>query len=218
MIAVIAVGQYLDSNIKIMDIAVRNKGLVHPAIGIHPQFAESSTEDWLKFIEDNAPNCVGVGEIGLDFWIKREKGGQARQVMVYERLLDIAKRLEKPVFVHSRGAWRETVELARRHDMQRAVFHWFTGPKDVLDLIVESGYLVSASPAVEYSKAHRQSISQAPLENLVLETDAPVKYKGVDAEPADVQKTLKAAAELKGIAVEELAELTTRTASSLLNM
>jgi len=216
--AIMAVGQHPESNDRTLEIGEANRGLVYPAIGIHPHFAEQATSDWFGNVEAKAANCVAIGEIGLDFWTQKDGQGRARQVSVYERLLEIAKRLGKPVSVHSRGAWEETVRLARKHDVPKAIFHWFTGPKGVLELIVDAGYAVSASPAVEYSKAHRQAIAEAPLENLVVETDSPVRYRGVEAEPADVAKAVRCVAEMKGLEPFELAGITTRTARSLLGI
>ena len=79
--------------------------------------------------------------------------------------------------------------------------------------ILDRGYYVSASPAAEYSRKLRENLQQTPLDNLLLETDCPVKYKGVAAEPADVLNTLKYVAELKRMKEAVLAEKTTWNAT-----
>ena len=86
--------------------------------------------------------------------------------------------------------------------MKKAIFHWYTGPINVLRDILDQGYLISATPAAEYHDEHRQAIKETPLQSLVLETDSPVIYRqgsnpGYKSEPADVARTLQAVAILK---------------------
>jgi TatD DNase family protein len=68
-----------------------------------------------------------------------------------------------------------------------------------LKRIIDNGYFISATPAVEYSLRHREAIQKAPVEAILLETDAPVRYHGVPSEPSDVAKVLDIVAKLKGI-------------------
>jgi TatD DNase family protein len=108
--------------------------------------------------------------------------------------------------------------LAESMNISKALFHWYTGPLKTLKALLNRDYLVSATPAVEYSKAHRQAIRETPLEQLVLETDCPVAYRGVSSEPVDVLRTLRAGAELKSTTEEEVAETTTRNALEFFNL
>jgi TatD DNase family protein len=96
--------------------------------------------------------------------------------------------------------------------IQKAIFHWFSGPIEVLAKVLGHGYFISATPAAAYSEKHQRAIARTPLENLLLETDSPVEYEGKAAEPADVCKTLEAVAKIKGAKREEVAEITTRNA------
>ena len=96
--------------------------------------------------------------------------------------------------------------------------HWYTGHLKTLKALLDSSYLVSATPAIEYSKDHREAIREAPLEQLVLETDCPVAYRGVPSEPVDILRTLRAVAALKGVPEEEVAEETTKNTLELFNI
>jgi TatD DNase family protein len=94
----------------------------------------------------------------------------------------------------------------------KAVFHWFSGPLEILQELLNHGYLISATPAAHYSEKHQKAIREAPLEKLLLETDSPVVYEGRSSEPADVVRTLQAVARIKTISEPEVAKVTTENA------
>ena len=101
----------------------------------------------------------------------------------------------------------------------RLVFHWYTGTSSVLRDIVNQGYFISATPAVEYHEEHRRAIKEALLERLLLETDSPVVYRRgsefeYESRPADILRSLRGAAELKSVSEAQLAEVTTDNALS----
>ena len=125
------------------------------------------------------------------------------------------KKHRKPVIIHSRYAWRDALTMAEDAGIEKAVFHWYTGPTSVLRDIVQRGFLISATPAVEYHQEHRRAVREAILENLLIETDSPVRF-GLEskwqAEPTDILRSLKAVAQLKGISEPELAQVTSNNA------
>ncbi|MBN3039130.1 MAG: TatD family hydrolase [Candidatus Omnitrophica bacterium] len=215
--AVIAVGQGPQSNRELLDICPRYKDIlpIYPAMGVHPGYVEGcDPEDALSFIEENIKDIVALGEIGLDYWYKparKEGPGRQLQNLVFEKQLDMAKRYDKPVVVHSRGAWRACLEMLSRYDIKEAEFHWYSGPQDVLEELLERGYCISATPAAEYSPEHKSAIARAPLEKIFLETDSPVRYKPAEGEyfsrPKDVFRTLKAVAEIKKISEDQIAQV-----------
>jgi TatD DNase family protein len=107
--------------------------------------------------------------------------------------------------------------------LEKAVFHWYTGTSGVLRDIIERGYYISVTPAVEYHEEHRRAVKEAPLDRLLLETDCPVVYqRGTEKEfkssPADAMRSLKGAAVLKGKSEEKLAEITTQNAVRLFGL
>ena len=135
-------------------------------------------------------------------------------------LLKIAKDHDKPALIHSRYAWRDAFDMVREAGLEKAVFHWYTGTSGVLRDIIDSGYYISVTPAVEYHEEHRRAVKEAPLEKLLLETDCPVVYaRGRENEfkagPADVVRSLKGAAALKGLSEMEIAAATTENAEKL---
>ena len=219
VVAIVAVGSDYESNHQVLEIAGKYQGFVHPALGLHPGRLNEdllSLERHLQFIEDNLSVAVAVGEVGLDYH-KRVVGaaGKDLQQKVLGTILALAKRRGKPAIIHSRYAWRDSFELTKKASLEKAIFHWYTGPTNVLREILEQGYFVSATLAVEYHAEHRRAVKEVPLENLLLETDCPVVYQGHQAEPADVSRALQATAEIKGLSPDLVAEKTTENALRL---
>lgn len=222
LVAIVAVGSDHQSNNRVLDIAAKYPGFVHPALGLHPGIlhqADPSLEHELHFIEDHLDQAVGIGEVGLDYH-KRvlSSTGKDRQHTVFGMLLSLGRKHRKPVIIHSRYAWRDSFALTKEASVERAVFHWYTGPGNVLKEILDAGYFVSATLATEYHAEHRRAVKEAPLERLLLETDCPVVYQGHRSEPADVARSLQAAAGLKELPMEAVAERTTQNAVGLFGL
>jgi TatD DNase family protein len=213
--AIVAVSTSLKACERTLGLAREHQGYVYPALGIHPQEVGESYEDDLNFVEAHLVECIAIGEVGLDYWIK---GDRKLQTDVFTRLLEDAASNNLPVIVHSRGSWEDCYILLKERGVKRAVFHWYSGPLEVLRSIIDSGYFISATPAIEYSRAHREAVRSAPIDALMLETDCPVKYRGKDSEPADVVRTLSYVAAIKGLAEREVASKTTENAIKLFRL
>ena len=210
---IIGVGVDVESNKKILKIAEENEGYVYPALGYHPwQMKEEGVEENLSFIRDHIQECMALGEIGLDYKTKVKKDLQWK---VFGELLDIALEHSKPIIVHCRYSHRRAFETMKGKGIQRAVFHWYSGPIDLLVEIVNSGYFISATPALTYSPPHQEAIKKAPLERILVETDCPVSYQGKESRPKDVRISLNEVGRLKEVALEVVANQTTANVSSL---
>lgn len=219
--AIITMGSDHKSNRWALKISERRSGKVkvYAALGLHPWGLDATKIDSaFNFIRENITRAVGVGEIGLDYWLKEvRKDADKRNVQkaVFRRLLEIARDHDKPASIHSRGAWEDCLEIVREVGVKRAVFHWFSGPTKVLEGLLKQSYCISATPAAAYSREHRRAIQMTPLERILLETDSPVKYRGEISEPAHIVKSLGAVAGLKGINEETVANRTTENARTI---
>ncbi len=228
LIAIIAVGVDYKSNNRALEIASKYESFVFAGLGCHPQNLPETLgeiEHDLQFIEDNISEAVAIGEIGLDYHKRaRQRAAKELQHQVLKEVLGIAVRFKKPVSLHSRYAWKDCLKIVRESRVEKAVFHWYSGPLSVLSEIHKDKFLISATPAVEYGTEHTQAILETPLNNLMLETDTPVVYhRGTDlarpAEPADVAVTvLKTVANLKGVDTEIIAQQTTGNAIEFFNL
>jgi TatD DNase family protein len=183
---------------------------IYLAMGMHPSEVNlNELDDCIQLIREHVSELTAIGEIGLDFWykwVRKNKEKKDEQREVFRTFLQLAKEIGLPAVIHSRGAWRECLETAKEAGVKSAVFHWYSGPVDVLEDILTAGYYVSSTPSLFYSPQSREAISHAPIERILIETDCPVFYRaaapeagknqqaeeGFQAEPKDVFKTLKA--------------------------
>ena len=219
IIAIIAVGSDYESNQKVLALAQVYKDFVYPALGLHPwNLKGADIERNLEFIEAHINEAVGIGEIGLDYDKRvRARAEKELQTHMLRQMLRIGKIYKKPVIIHSRYAWQDSLSLVDEAQLEKVVFHWYTGTSSVLRDIISQGYFISATPAVEYHEEHRRAVKEVPLERLLLETDSPVVYRRgtefeYEARPADVLKVLKGVSALRGIDEAQIAKITTDNA------
>ncbi len=223
---IIAVGVDEPSNGAVLRIAQDWPGFVYPALGVHPcelvEHGDARIARELDFIRGNLSTACALGEIGLDYH-KRTVADVPKELQqeVLRVLLAAAASHGLPVLVHSRYAWTDALRLVAESRVERAVFHWFTGFASVLKGIMDAGYYVSATPAAGYHEEHRRAVRAAPRGRLLLETDTPVWYGRTErfqAAPADVVRSLKAAAELRAEAEDDVAAHTTDAARELIGI
>ncbi len=224
VIGILAVGEDRAANQKNLSFQRSgSKPEIRVGLGIHPGriVTEHLSEEY-AFIETHISEAAAIGEIGLDFWykgVRKDDEKKNEQRSVYRRLLELALRQDLPAVIHTRGAWREAFEIAKDMKIRRAVFHWYSGPLDVLKDILQEGYYISASPSVAYSPEARQALTVAPVEQTLIETDSPVYYRhcdgGFQAEPKDVFRTLKYYATLKQHEETELASVLNHNARKM---
>jgi TatD DNase family protein len=210
IVGIVAVGMDLASNITTLDLAEQFPDMVHPAIGYHPWSISTDTiEKNLKFIEDNLPKCIALGEVGIDYKVKVKKPVQWE---VFSKVLSLAVRHNRPVIVHSRFSHQRSHQMVRDSGIDKAVFHWYTGSLEILKKIIDDGYYISATPALVYSPPHQAAMKAAPIERILVETDSPVEYQGKVSEPADLSATLNELSRLKEMELDKVRNITTANA------
>jgi len=228
--AMIAIGTDTDDWPLYRELARQYSGLVHYTVGLHPC---SVGADWAGRVAQLAdywpgvPAPVGLGEIGLDRFHLPKEATEAERIFGWQRAafaeqLGLAKRLGCPVVVHSRGAFRESVEMidASGVDWSRVVFHCFTeGPLEMADLTKRGGW-GSFTGVITYKNAEavRAAALAQGLGRLMVETDAPyltpMPHRGKPNEPAYLRHTAEFAAGVFGVGYEELAAVTTKNAKN----
>ncbi len=159
---------------------------------------------------------VGLGEIGLDFYYNHSPRNIQKETFC--RFLEFSKEIRMPVVIHSRDAFRETIDIIKSVQplVCGGVFHCFSGDREQARDVLELGFYISISGIVTFKKAEimRDVVKYMPKDRLLVETDAPflapVPYRGKRNEPAFIVETYKAIALLKGIDVNNLAEIIRR--------
>jgi TatD DNase family protein len=189
--------------------------------GIHPHDARDADEDALAKIEDLAahePN-VGIGEIGLDYHY--DYSPRTAQQSAFAAQLNLARRLEKKIIIHTREAFADTMRILADSgcDGSDVLFHSFTGGADQARRILDFGAMISYAGIVTFKKSdeNRAAARMTPDDRICVETDAPFLTpepirKIRTNEPAHVIHTARRLAELRGVGFEQFAAQTTANA------
>jgi TatD DNase family protein len=198
------------------DIALAEQypDLIYPALGIHPWNVNFLKQDELQqtvdYILDQSKKrrLAAIGEIGLDY--KYETIWE-NQMLVFDKMLHLAEQLDLPVIIHSRGTTDKIVEMLKSYSVKRVLLHWFSHPMEILSKAIDQGYFITEGPPVVYSNGIREVVKQAPLTNLLTETDGPVTYwkkpfDGQLTKPSYIKTVVEAVAEIKSLSVEDVAE------------
>ena len=205
---------------------------VYAAVGIHPNSAGLWKDETYKELVELASysKVVAIGEIGLDYY--RNGAPAEEQRRVFSAQLDLAAKMGLPVILHNRDASEEMMaildgwvdELSKRKSKlteRPGVLHSFSGDLAMAEWAVGRNFLLGFTGPVTYRNAEqlRQVVVKVPLENLLIETDAPFltphPYRGERNEPAHVALIAGKIAELRTIEMKEAAEATTRNAGRL---
>ncbi|MBP6015976.1 MAG: TatD family hydrolase [Candidatus Promineofilum sp.] len=211
----------------VLELAARIEG-VYAAVGVHPNSAAGWQDDWIDELRRLAarPEVVAIGEIGLDYYW--DKTPPKIQHHALARQLELAHELSLPVIIHNREANEDTLaQLAAsplRGDERPGVLHSFSGDWAMAEAALAMGFYLGFTGPLTYKKADemRAVATRAPLERLLIETDAPYltpqPYRGKRNEPAYVRLVAERLAELRGLPVEEIVHITTTNAERLFQL
>lgn len=211
------------SNRLVLELCARHEpGLLLPALGIYPLDAAApaiaaAPEVWTHDFDPPAPfDCAAeiafidrlagegklaaVGECGLDAFYVNDPTTMAQQETVLEGLIDVAKRHDLPLILHTRKAERRVFEMLQAHDVERADFHCYGGKLKLGKRIAEAGYYLSIPSAVHRLESFQRLAKELPLERILTETDAPYMgpFKDERNEPATVPLGVQAIAHARG--------------------
>lgn len=206
---IVAVSDDLESSLRTVKLSKDFK-IIYPCIGVHPwslkseAVLDSTIKSIERLVKENGVQCLG--EIGLDKAFMPQT--MHIQYTYFTHLLDVAKDYGLAVNLHAAKTWRIVLRETLARGIKRALFHWFTGPLDVLRELVAHGYLVSINPTVKTSKKHLRVALESPLTSMVFESDGPYKYRGIYLNPDLIPETLDYIAEARGLDPRELLEKT----------
>ena len=212
--AVLAAAHEARRGRKARDFAARGEAadahpVLLPFLGLHPDrfadrkppFPDSETAAIVALIREHAGDIVGIGEVGLDYWVCQDGEGRAAQREALSTLSALARELGLPLNVHSRSAGRHTLELLMEQGNTKVLMHAFDGKAGHALKGAEAGYLFSIPPSIVRSPQKVKLARLLPLEALALETDSPVlgPVAGERNEPGNVTIAAAAIAEIKGL-------------------
>ena len=204
----IASGCDLKTNKEVIEL-VNKYDSVYGTLGIHPEEIENFKESDLKFIEDNLNNkkIVGIGEIGLDYyWVKDNK---EQQKELFIKQLDIAKKYNKAVIVHSREAIQDTYDILKKYNLKGSI-HCFNSSLEMAREFIKIGYKIGVGGVLTFknSKKLQEIVKDIDLKHVLLETDSPYltpePYRGQKNKPSNVYYVALKLAELKKLSIEDI--------------
>ncbi|MCX7047472.1 MAG: TatD family hydrolase [Candidatus Sumerlaeota bacterium] len=220
---IIAVADSIASSAACLGIAGRHSDFICASAGVHPHRAgefDAAAAAWIREAA-RRPECVAIGEIGLDYHYDFSPPDAQRAAFATQ--LDLARELNLPAIIHCREAWDDVFALLREHPLAAGggVMHCFTGSSAEAQAALESGLFLGVGGIVTFKKAGgiREAIAGAPLDRLVLETDAPylapIPHRGKRNEPAFTRAVAEFLARERNLPLEAIAAETTANAIRL---
>jgi len=198
---------------------------VYANVGLHPGDVNHFDMNDLEKLESLSycEKVVAIGEIGLDYHYPDHN--KSIQETCFREMLRMAKRRDLPVVIHTRDAWADTFRILEEEKSSnlRGMMHCFSGSIEEAQRCLKLGFKISIPGTITFKKSTLpEVVSALSLEDLLTETDcpwlAPTPYRGKRNEPAFVVEVAKKIAEIKGVAVEKVAEKVYANLTSLLQL
>lgn len=198
---------------------------VYAAVGVHPNDCADFDAAMLADVRSLAQHAkvIAIGEIGLDYyWHTVDHAVQAR---AFQAQLELAAELNKPVIVHSREAAADTIGVLERYasrGTRQGVLHSYFDDLSIMQRAFDIGFYCGVTGPITFKKSDRERaiVRQAPLDRLLIETDAPfltpVPHRGRRNEPAYVRYVAEMIAHIKEMTVNAVAQQTTQNAHHML--
>jgi len=200
---------------KTLKIAKKHPRFIFCTIGLHPEFikelSQKDIDDSIKAMEQNKNSIAAIGEVGLDYhWIKEEEWRE-KQKILFQKMIQLAKKLNLPLVIHSWDSTGDVIEILEQQGMKnkKVLMHQFSD-KRTLQRIIDNGWFISIGPGIAKSKDIKKVARDAPLNRIMLETDSP--WFGQEGQkrgtPTNVKVAAEKIAEAKKIPVEEVEKQT----------
>lgn len=189
-------------------------------IGIHPNEVDDMSSNALNYIEENLKNnkIVGIGEIGLDYHYGKDNSVKQKEIFIKQ--LELARKYNVPVTIHSRDAALDTFEIVKKYNDLKITYHCYSYSlemaKELLKMNVKFG--IGGVVTFKNSKSIKEVVKFLPISNILLETDspylAPEPLRGTKNIPSNVKYIAEYISELKDIPLNIVLEETTKNAIS----
>ncbi|MFH1413744.1 MAG: TatD family hydrolase [Candidatus Omnitrophota bacterium] len=220
---IVNIGSSLRGSRQSIELAGRYD-FIYATVGLHPHEADRTNQEIQNTLSDLAKQnkVVAIGEIGLDYFKNYSKPENQRPL--FKLQLRLAKSLNLPVVIHNRQAQNDTLAILEENMPLKAVVHCFSGDENFLNQCLDLGLFISFTCNITYKKADtlRSLVKLAPMDKLMLETDAPFlspqEHRGRRNEPIYVKSLADKIASIKGISFEEVARVTTENAKNFFKL
>ena len=214
------VGCDLTSSLKSIRLA-EQYDFIYASVGSHPDDADKVDAGLVEMYRNLAshPKVMAIGEIGLDYYY--EDVPRAKQQEAFRLQMALAQELNLPVIIHQRDAYEDALRIVDEFSDVKGVFHCFSGSLEYAKEVVKRGWHIGFTGVITFKNARKAvEVAQwAPLNRLLLETDcpymAPEPFRGRRSDSTMIPKMAEKIAELRGISVEKVAQITRENALNL---
>ncbi len=204
------------SNKEVLKLNYKN---VFITLGIHPDTVLKYDNNDLLFIEKNIKKIVGIGEIGLDYHYGKET--KDKQIELFKKQLDIARKYNKTAVIHSRDAINDTINILKEYKDVKKVLHCYSGSIESANELIKLGSYFGIGGVITFKNSKLVDVvSKLPLDRIVLETDSPFlsPFRGLKNEPSNIIEVAKKIGEIKNITYEKVLEITFDNAIRLFDL
>lgn len=198
---------------------------IYAAVGTHPDSADEVNDDILNEYRNlyrNNPKIRAIGEIGLDYHY--EDVPREIQKFAFQKQLELARELDLPAIVHERDAHEDGLNIVRSIPEVTGVFHCYSGSLEMARALIERGWFIGFTGVLTFKNAKKaiQVAQNIPLDHIVIETDcpymAPDPFRGTRNDPTKLYRMAEKLAEIRGLSVEEIQNITFENGKRLYRM
>lgn len=194
---------------------------IYTSAGFHPENIRNIPSDYMNILRNAVsenPKTMAIGEIGLDYHY--DGYNREKQIEVFENQVLLSKELDISIIVHSRDATEDTLNILKKYQPS-GVVHCFSGSAETAKEIIKLGMYIGFTGVITFKNAKKaiRSLEAVPVDRLLMETDcpymSPVPFRGKRCDSSMIAYTAGKAAEIKGLPVQELIDITCRNGMKL---
>ena len=198
---------------------------IYAAVGSHPDAADEVTPavlDEYRMLCKRNPKVRAIGEIGLDYHY--EDVPRQRQQEAFRAQMGLAAELTLPVIVHEREAHEDGMRIVEEFPSVKGVFHCYSGSAEMAKWLVSRGWYIGFTGVLTFKNARKavEAAASIPLDRIVLETDCPYMspepFRGRRNDPGRLYRMAERLAEIRGLSVEKIHEITMENGKKLYRM
>jgi len=202
--------------------------IIKVALGIYPEDALSierenfSKEDFLEFkklVLENKKSIIAIGEIGMDFYHGKKENSKSQEELFREQL-ELAKKLNIPALIHTRGAEKEILEVLKDYPEVKKVLHCFCGNMKLVEKASKLGCYFSIPCSLERMQNFLELLEIVPQDKILTETDSPYlsPFKGKQNESANIKETIKIISKIWEVSEEETEKIIQENTLRIFNL
>jgi TatD DNase family protein len=226
---IIVVSEDIDDSRLVLKMCRNYSRFLFPCIGIHPDvFAEDkkapSDDDIVNIvtmIRKNRKDLIGIGEVGLDYWIAKNEKPRLKQQTFLSQMAYLSNELSLPLNVHCRSAGHYTLDLLARCNAKKVLMHAFDGRASyAMQAFKDHRWIFSIPPSIVRSAQKQKLVKTLPLDALALESDSPSLGPAprLRNEPTNLVHVVRSIAKIKKESEEKVRNITTQNAQKLFGL